>query len=43
MVSVIIVACSLCLFLYMGLFVLNTFAIYVGEMTVFSLRVIVLL
>ena len=42
MVSVIIVACSL--FLYMGLFVLvNCLLLCVGEVTVLSVRVIVLL
>ena len=38
-VSVIIVACSLCV----GELLLNAFAISVGEVTVFSLKVIVLL
>ena len=55
MVSVILVVCSLCVFLYMCLFVicvicltvlvnclLNAFAICMGEVNVFSFKVIVL-
>ena len=55
-VSVILVVCNLCVFLYMCLFVLcvlcltvlvncllNSFAICVGEVNVFSLKVIVLI
>ena len=54
-VSIILVVCSLCVFLYMCLFVmcvlcftglvnclLNAFAIFVGEVNVFYLKVIVL-
>ena len=45
--SIIIVACSLCVFLYMCLFGLvnclfNLFAICVGVVTVFSLKIVIL-